>query len=133
MVGAEIFATVGNEEKVQHLVDTYGIPRDHIFSSRDSSFLPALMKSTNGRGVDIVLNSLSGELLHASWDCVAEFGKMIEIGKRDLIGNGALALNVFELNRSYHGVDLGHFLQLKPMEAKRFVSPSENSRWKQSS
>jgi NADPH:quinone reductase-like Zn-dependent oxidoreductase len=123
MVGAEIFATVGTDEKAQHLVDTYGIPRDRIFNSRDASFLPALMQATNGRGVDLVLNSLSGELLHASWECVAEFGKMIEIGKRDLVGNGALALNVFERNRSYHGVDLGHLIRAKPTEAKRLSTP----------
>lgn len=122
MVGASIFATVGSEDKAQHLMHEHGIPRDRIFHSRDASFLPALLKATGGRGVDLVLNSLSGELLHASWDCVAEFGKMVEIGKRDLIGNGSLALNVFERNRSYHGVDLGHVIKHRPLEARRYVN-----------
>ncbi len=31
--------------------------------------------------MDLALNSLSGELLHATWRCVAVFGKMIEIGR----------------------------------------------------
>lgn len=66
MVGAEIYATVGSDEKVQYLLETMRIPRDHIFNSRDASFLPGILKATNGRGVDVVLNSLSGELLHAS-------------------------------------------------------------------
>ncbi|KAK6954931.1 hypothetical protein Daesc_002560 [Daldinia eschscholtzii] len=113
MIGADIYCTVGNEEKVQYLMSTFNIPRSRIFNSRDKSFLGDIMTATGGRGVDIVLNSLSGELLHASWECVAEFGKMIEIGKRDLIGNGKLALNVFELNRSYHGIDWGHILELR--------------------
>jgi len=65
---------------------TFDIPRNHIFNSRNSSFLPDVMRETNGTGVDVVLNSLSGDLLHASWKCVAEFGKMVEIGKRDFIG-----------------------------------------------
>lgn len=61
--------TVGNDEKVTHLIQEYGIPRDHIFSSRNAGFLPAILKATEGRGVDVVLNSLSGDLLHASvWD-----------------------------------------------------------------
>ncbi|KAK0370311.1 KR domain-containing protein [Colletotrichum limetticola] len=121
MVGAEIYCTVGSDEKVQYLESTYGIPRDRILNSRNDSFLVGIKDLTGGRGVDIVLNSLSGELLHASWNCVAEFGKMIEIGKRDFIGNGKLALNVFELNRSYHGVDLGHLIEIKPNEGNRLL------------
>ncbi len=119
MVGANIFCTVSNEEKIKHLVDNYGIPRNHIFQSRDDSFKHDVLEATNGRGVDVVLNSLSGELLHASWECVAVFGRMIEIGKRDLIGNGKLALNVFELNRSYYGLDLGHLVEVRHDEANR--------------
>ncbi|KAI1472076.1 polyketide synthase [Daldinia caldariorum] len=113
MVGADIYCTVGNEEKVQHLMSTFNIPRSRIFNSRDKSFLGDVMAATNSRGVDVVLNSLSGELLHASWECVAEFGKMLEIGRRDLIGHGKLALNMFERNRSYHGIDLAHAVDVK--------------------
>ncbi|KAH6658527.1 KR domain-containing protein [Truncatella angustata] len=122
MVGAEIYCTVGNDEKVQYLMSTFGIPRNCIFNSRDESFLKDVMTETDGRGVDIVLNSLSGELLHTSWKCVAEFGKMIEIGKRDLVGNGKLALNVFELNRSYHGLCLGHIMALRMDEANSLLN-----------
>ncbi|RYP54562.1 hypothetical protein DL768_000622 [Monosporascus sp. mg162] len=104
-VGAEIFCTVGNEEKANHLVREFGIPRDHIFSSRDLSFERDVLAKTNGRGVDVVLNSLSGELLHASWDCVATFGCLVEIGKRDLVGKGSLALAPFQYNHSYICVD----------------------------
>lgn len=106
MVGANIFCTVGNEEKREFLLSQMGIPSDHIFDSRSESFHPAVMKATNGRGVDIVLNSLSGALLHASWSCVAKFGSLIEIGKRDLLGHGKLDLTPFLDNRSYMCVDL---------------------------
>ncbi|KAA8647807.1 uncharacterized protein ATNIH1004_006508 [Aspergillus tanneri] len=79
-LGAQIYVTVGSEEKVY-------------------SFVSGIMTATNGRGVDYVLNSLSGELLHESWDCVAEFGTLLEIGKRDLIGNGKLSMNNFPGNK----------------------------------
>lgn len=88
---------------------TFGILRQRIFNSRDTSFLPAIKAATNGRGVDLVLNSLSGELLHASWSCVAEYGKMIEIGKRDFVGKARLDMDLFEFNRSFVGVDLARF------------------------
>ena len=64
------------------------------------------MRETNGRGVDLVLNSLAGELLRASWNCVAPFGKLLEIGKRDILGHGMLDLNGFRECRSFCGFDL---------------------------
>ncbi|PKX89491.1 type I polyketide synthase [Aspergillus novofumigatus IBT 16806] len=106
MIGAKIYATAGSEAKADYLVHNMGIPRQRIFNSRDGSFLPALMSATQGRGVDVVLNSLAGELLHASWKCVAEFGKMIEIGKRDFLEHGTLDMEAFGGNRAFFGVDL---------------------------
>ncbi|RJE26620.1 polyketide synthase [Aspergillus sclerotialis] len=96
-IGAEIYTTVGNEEKVQYLVDTVGIPRNRIFNSRDSSFVTDILRETSGRGVDIVLDSLSGDLLRASWKVVARMGKMIEIGKRDFIEHGKLDMEMFQI------------------------------------
>ena len=109
MIEAEIYVTVGTEQKVQHLMKTFNIPRNRIFSSRDASFVEGVMRETQGNGVDLVLNSLSGELLHATWQCVAPFGKMVEIGKRDLIGFGKLDMNFFLANRSYCCVDADAF------------------------
>ncbi|KAL5342666.1 hypothetical protein BJX70DRAFT_394501 [Aspergillus crustosus] len=105
-VGATIYATVGSEEKVQYLMDRFGIPRHRIFNSRSAEFLHDVMRETNGRGVDVVLNSLTGPLLHASWDCLASFGRMIELGKRDFLSNGQLSMGPFIKNRSYIGFDL---------------------------
>lgn len=105
MLGVKIFLTVGTKRKVKHLVDTYGIPRNHIFSSRDLTFVDGIMRETGGVGVDVVLNSLSGELLHGSWKCVAEFGCMVELGLRDSRGSGRLDMMPFGHNRSYHGVE----------------------------
>lgn len=85
---------------------TFGIPCSHIFDSRSASFLSGVMRETNGRGVDLVLNSLAGELLRASWKCVAPFGKLLEIGKRDILGHGMLDLNGFQGCRSFCGFDL---------------------------
>lgn len=45
------------------------------------------MKATDGRGVDIVLNSLSEEKMKASFRCLAPFGRFLEIGKYDLMQN----------------------------------------------
>ncbi|GLB23232.1 type I Iterative Polyketide synthase (PKS) [Aspergillus tubingensis] len=105
-IGAEIFATVGSKEKRNHLMEEFNLTEDRIFDSRSVSFHKDIMKATGGRGVDLVLNSLSGELLHASWKCVAPMGKMIELGKRDFLGHGKLDMDLFMGNRTFIGVDL---------------------------
>lgn len=100
-------------------MDNYGIPRDRIFDSRSPSFFQSVMESTNGRGVDIVLNSLAGELLHLSWRCVAKFGRMIELGKRDMLGHAQLDMRAFAGNRSFIGVDIKQVLEEEPLELRR--------------
>lgn len=67
MVGVkQIFVTVGNEAKIQFLIERFGLSRSVIFNSRNADFFPEIMRETSGQGVDVVLNSLSGELLHTS-------------------------------------------------------------------
>lgn len=121
MVGAEIYATVGSEDKVRYLTDTVGLPRNRIFSSRDAGFAEGLMRETGGRGVDLALNSLSGELLHATWHSVAEFGRMVEIGKRDILGAGKLDMDVFLTNRGYTCFCLDHLAQNRPAAFKELL------------
>ena len=106
-LGAEIYATVGSEDKAAFLVKEFGIHRDHIFNSRDSSFLQGIMEATHGSAVDLVLNSLSGELISASWKCVALDGAMIEIGKRDseypflssILSRGSIPFSEYDIKR----------------------------------
>ncbi|KAI1297499.1 hypothetical protein F5Y03DRAFT_398536 [Xylaria venustula] len=115
----KIYASVGSSEKVQYLINTFGLPRSHIFSSRDTNFVSGIMRKTEGRGIDVVLNSLSGELLHASWKCVAEFGSMVEIGKRDFVGQGRLELEPFEDNRAFFGVEMSYLIAKQPHRARQ--------------
>ncbi len=87
---AEIFATVGSDEKKKLVTEVYGVPEDHVFYSRDLSFSKGIMRMTKGRGVDIVLNSLSGEALRETWHCIAPFGTFVEIGIKDILSNSGL-------------------------------------------
>ncbi|KAI1333951.1 acyl transferase domain-containing protein [Xylariaceae sp. FL0016] len=118
-IGADIYCTVGSQAKVEFLMNELGVPRERIFQSHDDSFVTDVMRSTNGLGVDVVLNSLSGELLHASWSCVAVHGCMVDIGKRDFLGRGRLAMNPFVGNRAFFGVDLATMI----IEAKYRLVP----------
>lgn len=106
MVGVEIYATVGSVEKKQLLMDTYSIPEERIFYSRSTDFGPAVRAATCGRGVDVVINSLAGDLLRETWECLAPFGRFVEIGKRDITSNTRLEMAKFGQNCTFCSVDL---------------------------
>lgn len=114
MVGAEVFTTVSSEEKRKYLMETHKIPGNRIFNSRNTSFMDDLIRETNGKGVDLALNSLSGEQLQSTWKCVAKWGTMIEIGKRDLLQGAKLDMTPFLDNRSYSCVDLDQMSRERP-------------------
>ena len=105
-LGAEIFVTVSTDAKKQFLIEKYGILEDHVFNSRDLTFSQGVTRMTNQKGVDVVLNSLSGEALRQSWLCVAPFGRFIEVGKRDITGNTGIDMSPFMNNIVFAGVNM---------------------------
>ncbi len=80
-VGGEIFATAGSPEK-RRFLDRLGV--DHVLDSRTPDFAAEILRLTNGKGVDVVLNSLSGELIEKSFEALAPGGTFLEIGKRGI-------------------------------------------------
>ncbi|KAI0895982.1 hypothetical protein F4806DRAFT_496108 [Annulohypoxylon nitens] len=115
-IGANIYVTVGTPAKREFIAKHYGIDPERIFNSRDISFAADIQRATNGRGVDVVLNSLSGSLLQESFNCLAPFGRFVEIGKRDLELNSQLAMSSFKRAVSFTSVDLAAFGEQKGTE-----------------
>ena len=101
--GAEIFATAGSPEKRAYL-KSMRVP--HILDSRSLVFADEIMKTTGGRGVDVVLNSLPGEYITRSLSILAAYGRFVEIGKTDIYQNKPLGLFPFRNNLSYFALDL---------------------------
>lgn len=90
-LNCKIYVTVGTEEKREFMKKTFPQLTDSaIFNSRDIQFENQIKMATQGRGVDVVLNSLAGDKMIASVRCVAEHGRFVEIGKYDLFMNNPL-------------------------------------------
>lgn len=120
-IGAEIFATAGSSAKRELLQNTYGIPADHIFSSRGTAFSERIKRVTGGYGVDVVLNSLSGEPFRVSCDLVAPFGRFVEIGRKDLMDDALMPMEFLLRNVTFAYVDLAAVIdQNKPL-ARRLL------------
>ncbi|MCJ1262836.1 hypothetical protein MMC22_002706 [Lobaria immixta] len=113
-IGAEVYATVGSDTKKKWIQDLYEIPENHIFCSRNTAFAEEIMRMTHGRGVDVVLNSLSDEGLVASWECIASFGRFVEIGKKDIHSHSNLPMFPFAKNVSFGAVDIAAMSRERP-------------------
>ncbi|KAI1260128.1 putative polyketide synthase [Xylariaceae sp. FL1019] len=121
-LGAEVFTTVGSGQKKQLLSSLYNIPPERILNSRDLSFRDDIMRLTNGRGVDVVLNSLSGDALVASWECVAAYGRFVEIGKKDIFSHNRLPMYQFAKNVSFSAVDIAAMTKERPVLVSNALS-----------
>lgn len=115
-IGAEVFVTAGSVEKRKMIGDRYGIPGDHIFSSRESgrSMKRAIMRLTDQRGVNVVINSSSGEMLAESWECLGPFGYFFELGKTDIYKKSRLNMAPFDKSLTFMAFDLAELMTAKP-------------------
>ena len=80
--GAEIFTTASSRK--QPYVQSLGV--EHVYDSRSTAFGQQILEDTNGVGVDVVLNSLTGEgFIDASLSCLAQGGRFIELSREDIL------------------------------------------------
>lgn len=114
-----MYVTVGTSAKKRLIMERYNIAEDHIFSSRDATFAAGVMRITQRRGVNVILNSLAGEQLRQTWSCIADFGRFIEVGKRDIVGNTGLEMAPFMRHITFASVNLEHMEKVdRPQFAK---------------
>ncbi|KUH80912.1 MULTISPECIES: type I polyketide synthase [unclassified Mycobacterium] len=116
--GAEIFATAGSEQRRQLLRDM-GI--EHVYDSRGLDFADEIREDTDGGGVDIVLNSVTGAAQRAGLELLAFGGRFVEIGKRDIYGDTRLGLFPFRRNLSFFAVDLALMSVSHPEQVRKLL------------
>ncbi|MEU2874613.1 SDR family NAD(P)-dependent oxidoreductase, partial [Streptomyces olivoreticuli] len=100
--GAEVFATAS--EGKWDTLRAMGFDEAHIASSRTLDFEGKFLAATDGRGVDVVLDSLAREFVDASLRLLPRGGRFLEMGKTDIRDPGAVAVE--HPGVSYHPYDL---------------------------
>ena len=102
-LGAEIFATAGTPEK-RAFVRGLGI--EHVMDSRSLAFVDEIWQLTDHRGVDVILNSLTGEAITRGLEILRPLGRFVEIGKRDIMENRQVGLRAFVHGLMLVSIDL---------------------------
>jgi phthiocerol/phenolphthiocerol synthesis type-I polyketide synthase C len=116
---AVVIATAGSEMK-RAFLRLAGA--DHVLDSRDLAFSDAVREITGGQGVDVVLNSLSGEAMERSLEVLRPFGRFLELGKRDLYLNRRIHLRPLRQNISYFAIDIDQLPIRRPDLARELLS-----------
>ncbi|MFI6365762.1 type I polyketide synthase [Nocardia sp. NPDC050630] len=112
--GATVIGTASTAERRDYVLAQGA---DHVLNSRSLNFAEEVLALTDGRGADIVISTTPGDLLRKNFDAVAEFGRIVEIGKTDSYDGGVLDLRHFEKNVSYHSIDVDRMLAKKTAES----------------
>ena len=117
--GAVVIATAGSEVKraFLHLAGA-----DHVLDSRDLGVANAVRAISGGAGVDVVLNSLSGEAMEQSLSVLKPFGRFLELGKRDFYLNRRIHLRPLRQNISYFAIDVDQLPIQRPDLARALLS-----------
>ncbi|MBO8194632.1 type I polyketide synthase [Streptomyces oryzae] len=102
-LGAQVLATAGSEEKRRYL---HGMGIETVMDSRSLDFTEQTLEATDGQGVDVVLNSLSGAAIRAGLDTLRPFGRFVELGMRDILSDAPVGLAPFRHNITMRTVDL---------------------------
>lgn len=103
--GSRVLATASSEER-RSIARAMGA--DLTYDSRQERFAEAIRSEIGG--VDVVLNSLAGAAMLASFRLVKPFGRFVELGKRDYLDNTQMGLRPFVRNIAYFGVDIDELL-----------------------
>lgn len=122
-LGAEVYATAGSEPRRRYL---RGAGVTHVTDSRSTAFADDVLAWTNGEGVDVILNSLPGEMIHHSLRVLRTFGRFIELGKPTNVADPAVSLVSARRAISFHSVDYDQMMALDPVEVRRCMRSAAN-------
>ena len=114
MIRCETFVTVRNLKEKNFVMEHFRIPEDHVFSSRDDGFSREILRMTGGKGVDVIISSVSGEPLRLTLECLGSFGRLV-----DLTPNPCLEVKRSSKNVMFATVNLNEILNQRPEQANK--------------
>ncbi|QOT00446.1 SDR family NAD(P)-dependent oxidoreductase [Brevibacterium sp. JNUCC-42] len=101
--GAEIYATASSEHKLEYLRQ---IDVPHVINYVESDFEQEIHRLTNGKGVDVVINTLAGDAIQKGLGCLARGGRYIEIAMTALKSARTIDLSILNNNQAFYSIDL---------------------------
>jgi NADPH:quinone reductase-like Zn-dependent oxidoreductase len=138
LAGAIIFVTVAKDEDVEFISALYKIPISHVLRHHRGDIAADMKQLSGGRGVNVVFNPLTSNGHYTSWESVAPYGRVIEVGDQDMYASSGGSLPVpqsLKKNIMFARVDLAELFQnrarvttllsiaMDMIESKKIVAP----------
>jgi NADPH:quinone reductase len=102
--GATVISTASRDDKLERLKE---LGLDHGINYASESFVERTRELTDGRGADVVLDSIGGQNLVDSIDALAYRGTLVSVGVAGRAGSNVEARDLWAQNNALRGVFLG--------------------------
>jgi NADPH:quinone reductase len=102
--GATVISTASSDEKLERLKE-FGL--DHGINYASENFVERTRELTEGRGADVILDSVGGQNLVDSVAALAFRGTLISVGAAGRAGSNIDARDLWAQNNALRGVFLG--------------------------
>ena len=117
-VGAEVFATAGTQSKLDYL-KSIGV--HHTIAYRETDFRNEVFRLTDSRGVDVVLNTLSGDAIQKGIEVLAPGGRYVELAMTALKSAPSLDMSLLADNQTILSLDLRRLLMRRSPETREYI------------
>nr|VFJ91500.1 MAG: Acyl transferase domain-containing protein [Candidatus Kentron sp. LFY] len=118
-IGAEIFATVDSPEKIDYL---HSVGIEHVMDFRSLGFVDEIMASTDGEGIDVIINTMPRGTVVKNLAILRPFGRFIEVSKQDIVDDKRLPMRPFNRNLTFTVVDIDHLMAERPEIFRQMLS-----------
>ena len=116
--GATVIATASSDEKLKRLKE---IGLDHAINYARENFVARTMQITDGRGADLVVDSVGGKTLEGSIAVLAYRGRVSWVGRAGRDDTTPEIWPMMQKNASITGVFLGAEMQVNPERCRVMI------------
>ena len=116
-LGADVFIMTNSHEKRAFMTEQLRIGKSHILATDDFELARNLMRSTEDKGIDVVIGYSRGEIMRQSWRCIAKFGRFVDLHTSGQPENNTdFDMQPFKRSASFSSIDVKDLLQCRPDE-----------------
>ncbi len=128
---SNVIGTVSSNEKVDVVLQAGA---DYVINTSKEDFVESVLKVTDGRGVDVILDSIAGKATEKGLNCLAWYGRLVQFGNASGEIASIQTKDLHKTCRSVLGFSLGTTRKRRPhllMEtAKKVLGYLENEELK---
>jgi len=117
--GATVISTASSDEKLERLKE---LGLDHGINYASESFVERTRELTDGRGADVILDSVGGQNLVDSIGALAYRGTLVSVGLAGRAGSNVEARDLWAQNNALRGVFLGGVLMTEYPRAHAMIA-----------